>query len=476
VTPRVRAFLSPIVYFSSNWISLTGVVLVTTAAVFWLFLLPSGFALETHNPYTGILTFIMLPAVFFTGLALIPLGIWLSWRRANRGGTFPKVLPSLDFTNVRLRRLVIFVLVTTCVNIVIAGHTTYTAVEYMDSVTFCGLTCHTVMQPEYTAYQNSPHSRVECVKCHIGPGASWFVKSKISGARQLIAVALKTYERPIPVPVRNLRPSRDTCETCHWPQRFGGERLRVISKYADDETNTKTTSVLMVHIGGGETHRGIHGVHMGPGVVITYAHADEKRNTIPWVRVENSGKQPVEFIADGTKPGAWNQMAQRTMDCMDCHNRPTHTYELPDRGMDRVINENPQIATLPFLKKKGVEILKASYKTRDEAQRAIPAAIDGYYKQSYPAIYGQRAGDIKAASEAVTSVYDRNMFPEMNVNWGTYTNNIGHTDFTGCFRCHDDLHAAGGGKKITQDCSACHELLAMDEANPKVLKDLGMAK
>src|SRR4051812_1255893 len=257
-----REWVAPFVYFSNNLISLVGVLLVTSATVFWLFLLPSNFQYESHNPYLGILSYLLLSGIFFAGLALMPLGMWLRWRRQNRGGTIPTTPPALDLRNARLRRLLIFIGVTTFANILIASHVTYTAVNYMDSVTFCGLTCHTVMQPEYTAYQNSPHSRVECVKCHIGPGASWFVQSKLSGARQLFAVAFHTYDRPIPTPVRNLRPARDTCETCHWPDRFGGERLRVITKFNDDETNSKTSTVLMMHVGGTGARRGIHGIHL----------------------------------------------------------------------------------------------------------------------------------------------------------------------------------------------------------------------
>jgi hypothetical protein len=62
----------------------------------------------------------------------------------------------------------------------------------------------------------------------------------------------------------------------------------------------------------------------------------------------------------------------------------------------------------------------------------------------------------------------------MKVKWGTYANNIGHTESNGCFRCHDESHTADGGKTITQDCSACHNLLASDEKNPKILVDLGL--
>ena len=137
--------------------------------------------------------------------------------------------------------------------------------DYMDSVTFCGQTCHTVMQPEYTAYQNSPHSHVECVKCHIGPGASWFVKSKLSGVGQVFAVTFNTYPKPIPTPVHNLRPARETCETCHWPQKYGEDRVQVINKFADDETNTITKTVLLMKIGGGNHGIGIHGTHLGAG-------------------------------------------------------------------------------------------------------------------------------------------------------------------------------------------------------------------
>ncbi len=248
---RARHWLEPFVYLSNNLLSLLGLVTVTTAVVFWLFLLPSTLRHEVDNPYIGILTFMLLPGAFFAGLALIPVGILWSRRRQRRAGALPAVLPPLDFHNVKLRRLVVLLCLATVANIIIASQLTYGAVEYMDGVTFCGRTCHTVMEPEYAAYQESPHSRVECVKCHIGPGASWFVKSKLSGVWQVFAVTFNTYDRPIPTPVHNLRPARETCEVCHWPQKFGEDRLRIIRKYAEDEANTVTRTVLLMRIGGG---------------------------------------------------------------------------------------------------------------------------------------------------------------------------------------------------------------------------------
>jgi hypothetical protein len=451
-----------------------GVVIVTTATIFWLFLLPITLRGETENPYVGILAFLALPAPFFLGLMLIPLGMWLKRRREGRAGVYPPEFPELSWSNLELRRLVYFVLATTVVNIGIASQLTYGAVNYMDSVTFCGQTCHNVMQPEFVAYQNSPHAKVDCVKCHIGPGAGWFVRSKLSGVGQVFAVAFNTYPRPIPTPVHNLRPARETCEQCHWPQKYGEDRIRVISKYAEDEANSVTKTVLLMKIGGGNRGVGIHGTHLGPGVTIRYGHSDEARQTIPWVEYDNKGKI-TEYLAEGAKPGGAG-LSQRTMDCMDCHNRPSHTYELPDRALDRAMAAGLISPALPFVKKKALEILKVNYKTREEASQRIPADFVAYYQQSFPAVWQQHQADVTAGGRQTLAIWERNIFPDMNVTWGRYPLDIGHTDFPGCFRCHDGSHNAKDGTSITQECTACHNPLAMDEANPKVLTELGVTE
>ncbi len=470
--PKGRGWLSPFVHLSNNWISLAGVVIVTTATVFWLFLLPITLRGEVENPYLGILAFLTIPGPFFAGLALIPLGIWLKKRREGRTGILRAVGP-LTWENRELRRLLYFAGGTTLANIVIASQLSYGAVNYMDSVTFCGETCHTVMQPEYTAYQNSPHSRVECVKCHIGPGAGWFVKSKMSGLGQVFAVAFNTYPRPIPTPVHNLRPARETCETCHWPQKYGEDRVVVIDKFAGDETNTLTKTVLLMKIGGGNHGIGIHGTHLGPGVHINYAATDEQRQNIPWVEYNAAdGKKTVYMTADAKPNGGGAPI--REMDCMDCHNRPAHSYDLPERGIDKAMANGLIPTNLPFVKKKAVEILKGNYLSRDEAAQKIPAAFARYYQDTYPQVWSARQAEINAAGKQVLAVWDRNIFPDMKVTWGKYPINIGHDDFPGCFRCHDDSHKAQDGKTITQDCNACHNMLAMDEATPKVLTDLGI--
>src|ERR1051325_1100502 len=317
-----RAWLLPLIHLSNDWLSLVGVVMVTTSTVFWLFLLPTTLKGEVEHPYMGILAFMALPALLLLGLALIPAGMWLRRKQEGRTGIYPSHFPPLTWRNPDLRRLVLFVLGATAVNIVIASQVTYAAVVYMESPSFCGTTCH-VMRPEYTAYQNSPHSRVECPKCHVGPGAAGFVHSKVSGIRQVVALMRKTYPRPIPAPVHDLRPARETCEGCHWPQKYGEDRIRVITKFADDEANPPSKTVLLMKIGGGNGGIGIHGTHLGPGVKIRYAHADEARQTINWVEYNNANeKRQTLYLAQGAK--ADPPAVIREMECMDCHNRPSH--------------------------------------------------------------------------------------------------------------------------------------------------------
>ncbi len=466
----MRNWIAPVVYLSNNWLSMIGVGLVTTATVLWLFLLPATWEGDAVHPYLGILSFLILPGGFFGGLVLIPVGIVLKRRRQG----LPQVLPPLDFTNPKLRRLAVFVGVTTFANILLGSQFTYRAVTYMDSVSFCGQACHQVMQPEFAAYQNSPHSRVECVKCHIGPGASWFVRSKLSGTWQVIAVSLDLYPRPIPTPVANLRPARETCESCHWPQKYGADRLRVITKHADDEKNTPSKTVLLMRIGPGAAGPGIHGAHLGGGVAIRYRAADAQRQKIPWVEVTRGGKSEI-FLAKGATAESTAGLEARLMDCMDCHNRPTHTFEAPERALDQALSDG-SLPPLPFVKKTGLEILKTNFASNDEATRRIPELLAAYYAKSHPEAAKEKSGEVRRAGERVAAIYNRNVFPHMRVAWGTYPNNIGHTDFPGCFRCHDGEHTSAGGKTIGQDCNACHQLLAMDEASPKILSDLGMGQ
>ena len=401
--------------------------------------------------------------------------MWLKRRREGREHIYPPEFPKLSWTNPELRKLVYFFGVTTVVNIVIGSQLGYSAVNYMDSVTFCGKTCHTVMQPEYHGLSElAAFARgMRQVPHRAGRG---MVREEQALRRAPVARRHLQHlsDARFPTPVHNLRPARETCETCHWPQKYGEDRVRVINKFADDETNSLTKTVLLMKIGGGNHGIGIHGTHLGPGVHIRYAATDEQRQNIPWVEYNGRGRQTLYATADAKPNGGGAPI--REMDCMDCHNRPAHSYDLPDRGIDKAMAAGLISNSLPFAKKKGVEILKANYLSRDEAAQKIPAAFAKYYQDTYPAICAQRQAEIAQSGKQLLEVWNRNIFPEMKVTWGAYPMNIGHTDFPGCFRCHDGGHNAKDGKSISQDCNACHNLLAMDEAQPKILNDLGIVE
>jgi nitrate/TMAO reductase-like tetraheme cytochrome c subunit len=465
-----REGASPLVYLTNNALSFAGVAIVTTATVFWLFLLPTTLKGEPAHPYVGILIYLLIPAFFFLGLLLIPAGIWLKDRRLHHRGLYPSSFPPFTLGNPDLRRLALFIGATTFANIVIASQLTYEAVNYMDTVTFCGQTCHTVMQPEFTAHQDSPHARVACVECHIGPGASWFVRSKLSGTGQVFATVFNYYPRPIPTPVQNLRPARETCEVCHWPEKFSSDKLVVETNFADDEKNTMTKTVLLMKIGGGPAGRGIHGMHVGPGIHIRYA-SDPSRQNIPWVSYTAANGVTTTYAVAGAKTAG---LETREMDCIDCHNRPAHGFQMPDRALDAAMAAGSVSPALPFAKHVALDLLRKPYATRALGGEQIPAAFESYYRTNYAALYNARRAEVERSARGVLAVWRRNIFPAMRITWGTYPSNIGHMDFPGCFRCHDGSHNSPAGASITQDCGACHNLLATEESAPKILTDLGM--
>jgi nitrate/TMAO reductase-like tetraheme cytochrome c subunit len=409
---------------------------------------------------------------------LIPIGILVRRHRLLVAGELPSVYPAIDLKMPMVRNGLLFVAVATFLNIMIFGFASYQGVSYMDTTTFCGQTCHTVMAPEFSAYQNSPHSRVECVQCHIGPGAGWFVRSKLSGFRQVLAVTFKTYSRPIPSPVKYLRPARETCEVCHWPQRFSGDKFLVKTNYKDDEKNSALTTALVLKIGGRtwQGSVGIHGRHLDEGSRIRYVSIDEQRQVIPVVYYTDDKGKTIEYVSSDIK-ATKEQLAKgenRAMDCIDCHNRPTHAFELPENAVDLRMERRLISPDLPYIRKKAVELLKADYPDRDTAKSRIVDGINNYYRTTFPEVYNTKRALVEQAADNTAAIYLRNVFPDMKVSWGVHPNNLGHNDFPGCFRCHDGSHTSTDGQTITNDCTACHNLLAVQEENPKVLADLGM--
>jgi len=457
-----------------NPISLIGLALAAVALVNIILLLLIDLLASHSSPYIGILAYMVAPGFLFVGLILVPIGMIVERRRRLRAVGAPPHFPKLDLNNPAQRSTVAFLLSFVVIFSLVSAVGSYKAYEFTDSVDFCGQLCHSVMHPEFVAYKASPHARVACVDCHVGSGASWYVKSKLSGIRQVYYTARGTYPRPIPTPVHNLRPAQDTCEQCHWPKKFWGAQLKSFTHYGSDEQNTPRVIRMLIKTGGGDpmlgqAGGGIHW-HMNIANKITYFSTDEQRQVIPWVRMEDESGKVTEFV---TKDGAPTQAqidkaAKRRMDCIDCHNRPTHIYVPPDLSVDRSISGHAIDATLPFIKQQGVQVLTADYKTSADAQNAIAAGITKYYQDKYPQIASSKADSVKQAVAELQRIYSTTFFPEMNLNWKTHPNNIGHFYFQGCFRCHDGNHVTKDGKAISKDCNSCHTVIEQQESGTQV--------
>jgi len=459
-----------------NPVSLAGAALAVVALANILFLFLIDLTLEKPSPYVGILAYMVGPAFLILGLAAIPVGVW--WdrrrRRATRPGEPVRYL-SVDLNDPTQRGAFAFFASFVIVFVLLSVVGSYRAYEFTDSVSFCGQLCHSVMSPEFTAYQLSPHARVACVECHVGSGATWYVKSKLSGARQVFATILNTYPRPIPTPVHDLRPAAQTCEQCHWPKKFYGAQLKVFTHYASDEKNTPRQIQMLIKTGGGDpatgAPAGIHW-HMNIANEITYV-SDAERQVIPYVRIKDMQGRVAEYYAQDAKMSKEElaKAPKRRMDCVDCHNRPTHIYVPPDAAVDQSITAHRLDVTLPYLKQQAVAALTGKYDTTDAAMQGIAKEFHGFYESKYPELAKTKELEIRNAIDELQRIYRSTTFPEMKLNWQTHPNNIGHFYFSGCFRCHDGQHVSTDGKVISKECNTCHTVLQQQESGVSIMAE-----
>ena len=451
-----------------NITSMIGLLLAFVATGLIIAFVAAEMITGFEHPYIGLLTYFAFPGMLIFGLLLVPIGAWRV--RQERRKTVPEEIPfypRLDLNDPHKRHLFIFFVLASVVFVLIVSIASLMGFEFTESTTFCGELCHTVMTPEHTAWSNSPHARVKCVECHVGPGAKWYVKAKISGLRQVWAVATHSYPTPIETPIENLRPARDTCEHCHWPEKFYAGRQKVFYHYAPNKENTPREINMLINIGGAPKSPHAKGIHWHIGTEVYYIASDKKRLEIPYIAVKQKDGSFMEFMST-EKPLTKEQIAtakKRLMDCTDCHNRPTHIYKSPGQEMDEGFASGKIDPALPYLKKVAVEILEKPYKSQWEAKEAIAAGIPDYYAKNYPEAAKQKAAAINQAVQYVQGVYSRNFFPEMKVSWNTYPNHIGHFYTPGCFRCHDGKHKASNGEVISKDCNMCHTVIGQKQEN-----------
>ena len=437
-------------------LAIAGAVITTVSAVLFIALVIAMLAGWLNNPYAGLVVFLAIPAAFVIVLLLIPLGMRLQRRKLLRDPNADVDWPVLDFRRAEVRRTSLLFLALTAVNVVIVLLAGYGTLHWMESPSFCGQVCHTPMHPQFTALQNASHARVACVECHIGEGARGFVRAKLSGVRQLVHVATNSFPRPIP-PGAEMPPGAQaqTCAKCHQPGRVVGDRIRVIREYADDEGNAETITVLQMHLSASSSSpRAIHW-HADPAVRVEYVSTDPARETIPYVKVTDAKGQVKEYRLPDETDQVIKLGHSLTMDCIDCHNTVGHPIsQTPELAVDRSIAAAQASRDLPFVRREGVRLLKASYPSEAAAGPAIDQGLRSFY-QSRGGPPDEQA--VTRTVAALQDLYRRNVFPTMNVTWGTYPDNRGHTTSTGCFRCHDDSHEAKDGSKISADCEYCHK-------------------
>ncbi|SPE54509.1 Cytochrome c family protein [Verrucomicrobia bacterium] len=450
-----------------NWMSLNGLVIVIGSLFSFFLLFMLDWVAHFSNPYIGILTYLIAPGFLIFGLCLTVLG--LLRERRKRGKTVA-LLPiiQIDLSRPRDRRHLGWFVAGSVFFLFLSAVGSYNTYHFTESVQFCGQACHTVMQPELITYQHGSHARVACVECHIGPGAAWFVKAKLSGTYQVYATLAKKYPTPIPTPVKNLRPAQETCEQCHWPKKFAGNLDRTYNYFLGDETNSPYTVRLLLNVGGGDPTNGRFGGihwHMNVANKIEYLATDEERQKIPWVRLTD----PQGVVTVFRSPHFTNEVnlsSVRRMDCMDCHNRPAHTYQTPDDAVSLAMSLGQLDRSLPYVKTNALYVLTQRYTNETQALEGIATTL----AQRYPS-----APSVHQAIAIVQQIYTNNFFPEMKASWQNYPNNIGHKDWPGCFRCHDGSHKAEDGIRTIKanDCNACHTILAqgsgaeLDQLTPK---------
>ena len=438
-----------------NWMSVTGLIIAGGGLFAFLFLFSIDLISHHGNPYMGILAYVIAPGFMIFGLALAGAGAWRH-HRALRDFN-PKEAAhelTIDLTRPSDRKLAGFFVSAAAIFIMLTAFGSYQTYHYTESVQFCGQTCHAPMKPEFTAYLNSPHARVDCVACHVGEGAEAYVKAKLNGVHQLVGVMTDKYHRPIKAPVHNLRPAKETCGECHWPEKFSGNRDRTYTHFLADETNTPFSVRLLLKVGGASATPGEQGIHWHahPANKVEYIPGDAQRQTIPWVRYTDASGNITEYRSPDFKDDIAGKEI-RTMDCIDCHNRPGHNFQAPNDAVDKAMAAGRIDPSINWVKSNVVAALVAPYQTESEALEKISSTL----RSKYP-----NQSKIDSVIKVAHEIYKTNFFPEMKADWRAYPNHIGHKEWNGCFRCHDGNHKTADAKKTISgnNCNSCHTILA----------------
>jgi nitrate/TMAO reductase-like tetraheme cytochrome c subunit len=330
--------------------------------------------------------------------------------------------------------------------------------EYTNSPEFCGTSCHT-MPPEYHSYQASPHSRIACVECHIGRDfIATQITRKAGDIRHVVFTLFNTYEYPIYA--KAMRPARETCERCHFPEKSSDDSMRELISYGNDLQNTPISTYLTLKTGGSNRQLGQgKGIHWHIGSRVLYYPTDRAEQDIPYVRVYNEDGTYTEYydLESDFNPADIKEEDLKEMDCIACHNRITHLVNPPDKAVDLAIENGLISDDIPEIRSLGVKLVSAPYTSEQEALTAIEG-LKGYYQTYYRSYNNVNKEQIDQAVATLADIYTQSVHLDQKSDWNTHPNNIGHKYSPGCFRCHDGKHMSEEQEAIRLECNLCHSV------------------
>lgn len=431
-----------------------------------------------ENPYFSFLLYLALTPLLFIAIILTAVGIFRSrGERSYSLESFKEHLTTPERYR-KIRRHAYSYTILASLFLFFLGVVAVSSQRYSASVSFCANFCHKVMAPTYITYKNSPHSQVPCVACHAGKNSPRLARKQLTGLQQLYVALTDSYSRPLKTPANHLRPSRETCEQCHWPDKFHGHRLRMIDKFLPDEANTHVQSALLMKIGsGGQLGRVAQGIHWHTSKDhrVYYETVDEERREITRITLISSHESPVVYVRKGD-PAPLSGSRKRLLDCIDCHNRPTHFLLSPDSALDDKLLTGQIPPDLPYVKRVALAAITRDYSNNRAAHEGIAAEMRQWYAVNFPGLVEKQQKLLDQAVQGTQQAYSENIFPDMKVRWDTYPDFIGHRENSGCFRCHDGSFKSSDGATISHDCNLCHLILAKNVPIEQVMDTIVRGK
>lgn len=455
--------------------AIMGGIMITVLLPMLLFSLLVDFGGWLENQCFAVLLYILFVPLLLVAIILITYGNYFTKKQKQAQNTAvfsynylkSNLMSPAHYSSIRKK--VYFLAIFTALFLFFLSIATHGSYYYSNTNHFCARFCHQVLSHAAKTHYSSPHSRVDCMECHKKyDGYNVSGTDHTSGLVKAYKTITKSSSTPIKIPASRLRPSNESCEKCHWPDKFHGKQLRIINSFQSDESNSHTKTALYLNIGSGgslaQSAQGIHW-HTSRKHRLYYLASDEERLDIVKITLDSNNGTKVVYTKEGRETTLKNKR-HRLMDCVDCHNRPTHYIFSPEKALDKKLLSGEIPQKLPFIKQQALVAITKPYPSTPAALKGISDHLRGHYSKIPPEQSELLAQAIRGTQQAYTD----NVSIELGVDWNTYPNFIGHAHNGGCFRCHNSAFKTKEGKGIPHDCKLCHLILAENEPSHLVLQ------